>query len=92
MADGALPWKSSRHSAAGTAKHSRSPHPSTPILRLHAHVPALQELDEAGEWESLLSSAGLINSPADYTQSSQGSGSEAGDGGAAKSPGSGSML
>lgn len=49
-----------------------------------AHMPALQELDEAGEWESLLSSAGLINSPADYTQSSQGSGSEAGGGGAAK--------
>lgn len=34
-----------------------------------------QELDEAGEWESLLSSAGLINSPADYAgQGEAGSG------------------
>lgn len=44
----------------------------------------MQELDQAGEWESLLSSAGLINSPADYAPAGGGQPSRAGTGDAAK--------
>lgn len=42
----------------------------------------MQELDQAGEWESMLASAGVINSPADYPgtgrQGKPGSGSSEG--------------
>lgn len=34
--------------------------------RRPAAPPAWQELDAAGQWESLLSSAGMINSARDY--------------------------
>ena len=38
---------------------SRRPHPA-------AHAICMQNLDQAGEWESLLSSSGFINSARDY--------------------------
>ncbi|KAL4425310.1 hypothetical protein ABPG75_009326 [Micractinium tetrahymenae] len=40
-----------------------------------------QELDQAGQWESFLSAAGLINSPQDYTTTPRPSGGERGAGG-----------
>lgn len=49
-------------------------------------IAADQELDQAGEWESLLAAAGLINSPADYEATGGGS---SGSGGSQAAPAAG---
>lgn len=69
----------------GSPKHQQFTAPVRPLPLLT--LQPMQELDEAGQWESFLSAAGLINSPRDYGLPAGEEGSAGGAGAAGSSAG-----